>query len=406
MNRKSRRFIFYIFLVLFIVLAFVVILYAQGYSFDWQKKSLVITGAFYFKSYPKEVNIYLNNKYKGKTNKFIKRLPPEEYDVKISKPGYHDWQKTLKIDSKLVTEAKNILLVKKDPIVTQITEYNVKHFSFSNDKKRVIYLTDRATKEIDPIKQKIADPREIPTYSKFALRLLDLTDNTDIQINSSISNLKNLSNISWSSDDKKLLLSFPDDYYYIVDLENPSKIISLNNLIKVASNYKIYSIKNLAFHPQDPNKIYFFTNNNLYLIDLVNVSLSISDDSNEQITAKIPKNVEETQRSDDNKKLLWRTKNEIGVIWLEPDFDQPSRTKDETEIIMKTFKEIDQAIWYSGTDQHIIFVIGDEIKVTELDGRDRRNTMNILTTKNPKVFYNKRNKKLYILSEERLLEIE
>jgi len=97
MTRRVRRFIFYIFLGLFIILAFVVVLYAQGYSFDWQKKSLVATGAFYFKSYPEKAKIYLDNEYKGKTNKFIKRLIPKKYDIKISKPGYHDWKKTLVI---------------------------------------------------------------------------------------------------------------------------------------------------------------------------------------------------------------------------------------------------------------------------------------------------------------------
>lgn len=467
MTKKTRRFIFYIFLILFIILTTGVILYAQGYSFDWQTKSLVVTGAFYFRSHPKEADIYINNEYRGKTNKFVKRLSPKEYDVKISKTDYHEWQKTLEINSKLVTEAKNILLIKQDPSINQIVDFDVKYLAFSDDNEKAVYLTDRATKEIDPTKQRIADPREIPTYSKFALRLLDLTDNTDIQINSSVPNLKNLSEIFWSSDNKKLLLFFPYDYYYILDLENPSKIIDLNNLIKVVSNYKIYSIKNLSFHPQDPNKIYFYSRGSLYFVELNNSSpyksslspplvsdiLTYTIHDNEilylkylngefyktnleassfrkifdipffragqvitiindkmlvinnnlyffepqtQVLKKIAENVEKTSFSEDKKKLLWRAKNEIGVIWLE---------KYETEIIMKAFKEIHRAAWYSKTDQHIVFVMGDDIKVTELDGRDKRNTVDIYSIRKPRVFYNKWGENLYILSEEKLLEL-
>lgn len=434
MIRKTRRFIFYTFLILFIILAYIVILYSQGYSFDWRKKSLVVTGAFYFKSYPKEADIYINNEYQGKTNKFIKRLLPEEYSVKIFKPGYYEWQKALKVESKLVTEAKNILLIKKNPSVNQITNYNVKHLSFSNDKKKIIYLTDKATKEIDPTKQKVADPREIITYSKFALRLMDLTNNTDAQISfPRIPKLSDLLEISWSPDDKRLLLLFPHNHYYILDLENPSEIIDLNNLIKPVSNY---NVKNSLFHSRDSNKIYFLSNNNLFLVDLTDVSLVASlssgvssynltdneifyiqstdhylykmnlDGSIKQKIVEIPKNTQETRLSDDNKKLLWRTKNEIGVIWLEPDLEQPLRKRYEIKIVMKTLKEISQATWYSKTNQHIIFVVEDEIKITELDGRDKRNTANIFSIENPRVFYNKWNGKLYVLSKEQLFEIK
>lgn len=466
MTRKTRRFIFYIFLILFIIFAFGIILYAQGYSFDWQTKSLFITGAFYFKSYPKEADIYINNEHRGQTNKFIKRLAPKEYDVKISKPDYYDWEKTLKISSKLVTEAKNILLVKKNPVKT-LTAENVKYFSISNDQKKIIYLTDKTTKEIDPAQQKIADPREIPTYSQFALRLIDLVEKTDKQIYS-MSGLKNLSNISWSFDDKKLLLSFPSDRYYILDLQNQFKVTDFNNL------------KNLSFHPQDSNKLYFLANDNLFIADLANngsLPVSIISDisaytihnneilyvkypnfykrnleglsfkkifdvpflepeqiftivndkvlvinnglylfnSQTQILEKIAEGVKETNFSKNGEKLLWRTENEIGVIWFERSSEQPFREKYETEIVMKAFKEINQAIWYLKTNEHIIFAVEDTIKITELDGRDKKNTKDIFTLHQGasgagftglQISYNEKNEKLYILSEEKLYWID
>jgi len=227
-------------------------------------------------------------------------------------------------------------------------------------------------------------------------------------------------------------LSFPYNDY-VFDLENASKIINLNNLIKIASNYQIYNIKNSLFHFQDSNKVYFLFNNNLFLIDLINtnpplhlasniLSYNVAenkilyiqipnyylyemnlDGSNKQKIAELPKGIQETQLSSDNRKLFWRTKNEIGVIWLEAESEQP---KYEHKIIMKTFKDIDQAAWHTKTNQHIIFSLEDKIKITELDGRDQRNTADIITIEQPvKLFYNKWNEKLYVLSNEQLFEI-
>ena len=483
MIRKTRRIIFYIFLIFFVILAYIAVLYSQGYTFDWQKKSLVMTGAFYFKSHPKEADIYIDNEYLGKTTKFIKRLIPQEYDIKISKPEYHDWQKTLGIESKLVTEAKDIILIKKNLLLNKITKnYNVRYFSFSNDKKKIVYLTDKTT-----------------NYSQLALRLIDLAGNTDEQIYPApffvkndtgftplLPSLKNLLEISWSLNNERLLLSFSNNRYYILNLRDQSKIIDFNNLIRVLSNYKVYSIKNLSFHPQNSNKVYFYSKNNLYFTELNNSNLYESSifsiipdiltykihknkilyikysdggfyktnleassfkkifdipffpaqdwiipgqepdqdievfsdeilmvDNNlylfnyqTQIFEKIATGVESIEFSNDDRKLLWNTKQEIGVIWLEPESRQSMREKYETEIVIKIFEEINQALWYSRTNQHIIFVVGDEIKITELDGRDRRNTMDIFSIKNSGVFYNEENAKLYVLSEEQLFEID
>ncbi len=467
MTRKTRRLTFYIFLFLFIILALGIILYAQGYTFNLQKKSLVITGAFYLKSHPKEADIYINNEYKGKTNKFIKRLTSGEYNIKISKSNYYDWQKTLEITSKLVTEAKNILLIKKNPILNLTTHNPINYLSFSPDNKEIAYLTDK-TISSTPI-----------------LCLIDLDENIDEQIYPLPSlNLKNLLKISWSNDKEKLLLHFPNNNYYILDLKNQSKIINLNNLIYSLSNYKIYDVENLLFHPQNSNKIYFSFKNNLYFIELdksdfykslisppiisdiltyaiynnnilyikrlsgnlyktsfetssfkkifeipllmpeqtakiINDEIFMIDNilylfkPQTQVLEKIAGEVQEIHFSDNEEKLLWRTEDEIGVVWLTSESEQPLKKQYETEIIIRMPGKISQTVWYSKTNQHIIFVEENEIKIVELDNRKQRNITNILPQDNlnfsiekPKILYSKWNEKLYILSKKQLFEID
>ncbi len=257
----------------------------------------------------------------------------------------------------------------------------------------------------------------------------------------------------------------------ILNLKNPIEIIDASNLIKILSNYKLYSIENLLFHPQNSDRIYFYFKNNLYFIEINNSnpnnslvsspvvyniltyaiyndkilyvdtggefyrtnpdglsfkkifdipvfkpgqSISIINDeilaidknlyllnSQAQIFDRISENIEEIVLSSDKKKILWRTQNEIGVMWLEPEIGPVPRSQYETEVI-KTAEDISQAIWYTKTNQHIIVVTKNEIEITELDNRNIRNTADIIMIQNPRVFYNEINDTFYVLSNEKL----
>ncbi|GAF85870.1 unnamed protein product, partial [marine sediment metagenome] len=90
MTRRVRRLLLCSAILFFIVATPSILFYAWGYSFDWRNKKPVLTGAFYIQSNPEKAEVYLNNKFKEKeTPAFIKRLVPKEYQVKITKQGFH-----------------------------------------------------------------------------------------------------------------------------------------------------------------------------------------------------------------------------------------------------------------------------------------------------------------------------
>ncbi len=467
MTKKFRRTIFYIFLGLFIILALGIVLYAQGYGFSWQKKSLVTTGAFYFKSQPKEAQIIINDKPRGETNKFIKRLLPKEYKIEISKQGYHSWQKKLEIKPKLVTAAKNILLIKKNPEINFVAKNDIKYFSISPSRKNLAYLTPETT-------------------TSSVLKLLNLADGTEKQIYPPLENgksllkLKNISEISWSDDSKNILLTFSDNRYYLLQLptqnlltwnkQDAVKIININELIRALSGYAIYDIHNLHFNPQDSSKIYFLANNQLYVINLNENSLEsiiseistytvyknillyirsqgvyktnlegsslgklfeiplsqskqnleiISDNlltinsrlyffnPQTEILEKIASNIEEANFSEDGQIFFWKNKNKIGVIWMEANYQDPTREKYEIEAVIETEKDIQQTFWYPETNQHLIFYSNNSLKIIELDDRDQRNIMTIANLeKASNLVYNQWNSKIYGLNNNRLFEIK
>jgi hypothetical protein len=126
--------------------------------------------------------------------------------------------------------------------------------------------------------------------------------------------------------------------------------------------------------------------------------------SQAQVFDKISENIEEIVLSDDRKKMLWRTQNEIGIMWLEPEIGPVPRNRYETEII-KTARDITQAIWYTRTNQHVIIVAENKIEITELDNRSTRNTADIIMIQNPRTFYNETNDTFYILSNGKLYRI-
>jgi len=130
--------------VLFFVLATpMVLLYSWGYSFDWQEKNFVLTGGLYLKSIPKKAEIYVNDQLQNEqTPVFVKRLLPKEYQIRVSLPDYHSWQKTLKVESRIVTEAKNILLIPLSPKIEVVNPELPLNFSlkdFVQEESEIIF---------------------------------------------------------------------------------------------------------------------------------------------------------------------------------------------------------------------------------------------------------------------------
>ncbi|OGZ33710.1 MAG: hypothetical protein A3I88_02110 [Candidatus Portnoybacteria bacterium RIFCSPLOWO2_12_FULL_39_9] len=132
MNKQTRRLLLASLIIIFLLAAPAVLFYAWGYSFDWQNKKPVITGGIYLESIPKKAEIYLDGRLKNHTPRLLKRLVPKEYQIKLIKEGYYSWQKKLKVESQLVTEARNILLLPQAPEIELIDDNLTENFSLQS----------------------------------------------------------------------------------------------------------------------------------------------------------------------------------------------------------------------------------------------------------------------------------
>ncbi len=326
MNSKTRRIILYLIILFFILITPVIILYSLGYSFDWQQQKIVLTGGLYIKSTPKKATVYINDKPKKETPVFIKRLTPKYYQIKVTKEGFHEWSKKLKIESKLVTEVKNIVLIPVNPEIKIINEKIPDNFLL----KEYISEKNITSDDIFYIHK--------PSY------ILYKTD----EIN--------------SFQEQISLTPLPENQEYEI-------IVSSNQQISVLSN-----------------------NKQLYILNKETRSFEL-----------IKENIQQAQFSYDNEKLLYYTPNEIWIYYLNNNNQQDKKTG-EYELITRLSQKIGQAIWYE-TNQHIIFLVNQKIKIIELDSRDKKNIVDIIKIDAQEIAYSEKNRILYLTKNEKLLGI-
>ena len=111
MSLAVRRIIFYLLLTAFLIIAPVLTGYTAGYRWSSTQKRLVKIGALSVKTEPAGTQVSINGKpVKDRTPVFITNLIPGIYTLNIRKDGYHEWQKTLTVESERTTFAHGVVL--------------------------------------------------------------------------------------------------------------------------------------------------------------------------------------------------------------------------------------------------------------------------------------------------------
>lgn len=117
LSKPIRRTIFVVFFVLFFLISPAIIMYTSGYRYDWRRGLLRETGAVNIDIEPKTAEVFLNNvKIKSKMPVRLSDLIPGKYNIRVTAPGYYEWQKDVDVKSKQTVYVKEItMLQKKEP---------------------------------------------------------------------------------------------------------------------------------------------------------------------------------------------------------------------------------------------------------------------------------------------------
>jgi hypothetical protein len=122
--------------VVFFVLAPVLVVYTTGEVYDFGTHRFVETGILVASTDPSGAQIFLNGKLAGTTPARIRFLAPGDYDVKITKSGYAEWDKRLNVRPQFTTFVNPnigaLYLYRSQPIERAVAG-NVQNFVATGD---------------------------------------------------------------------------------------------------------------------------------------------------------------------------------------------------------------------------------------------------------------------------------
>ena len=400
-NLLFRRIIYVSFIIIFFIVTPIIILYTEGYRYNFKRGKVQKTGIFIISSIPKKADIYLNGKMieGDQTPARIEKLLPADYEIQLSQKGYHDWTKKLQISENSTTFAEDVILWKNN-LPIQLSEYQIIDWLASPDNKKIVFVTqDRKIITLDLNNQEFHDIYQAGEYTNPKI-------------------------LEWSNTGKKILIK--SDYKYLVlDTERyyiKPTIINDNNYKSVKWNLKndntLYASNNLGIWRIDLftretklvfNKeisdfiitndiIYYFykdivykqklsENNNPEIIDGIKCQdclflnynfprLILLNKELQELFIIDPKMKNKTIKKE-AKNIFWLNKNTFifynsWEIWI---YELDKR---EPELITRIGAGIDEAIWHP-EGRHIIFTSENKIKIIELDNRELRNVIELFS---------------------------
>lgn len=401
MPKKTRRILFLIAIAAFLAIGFMVIMYAQGYRWDFQANIFLLSGGIYLESAPKEAAIFLNDKPLNEQTPFLIKglLPFRKYKIRLEKDGLQNWIKEFEIKPGDVAQAKNIILFPKE-IKNQIVwnDAALADFNISPNEKYLALKTDSKLKIV----------------SLAATNPLDATTTTvnfsDSKKTAQLDFLSN--NWGWSQNSKKFTFQrtalYQKPNWYIWNTEtaqllNLTQLYESNIVLKNASASPWptkFSVNKIIWLGND-NNIIILLNNRLFQIDLEKeklIDLKLTDIidfdiyENKIIALKKPdvlllldsaiQNVSVLAQakfppqkiviSPKGYSLAYTADSKLGIIWLKETDQQPFKKYLDQEIILAADAPIQQIYWHNSSE-YVVLLANDKLNAIELDNRNGYN---------------------------------
>lgn len=371
---------------------------------------------------------FINDSY------YISGLRPRTYTLTVSSEGFGTWQKDVSVHSGVSTEFWNVVLLRNEYERSPYNITDIDHF-FPAPEENIFASTRQLGKtqttnvfdtEKDEIthtflfteKQFTTDEREniewAPNSKELIIPLENVetqkkdyaiayTKNSDAYLLSDYVNLLDVHSVRWDPKDRNVIyllsntslfranLNFEDDEIILAPIANDVLAYDFTDdgiYLFTTKNEVLYSYDKAAEKleklttfelPKNSRDIRLiaYDNHRLIVLDDDDRSLHIYNKGEKNIyTKKLGSNIIGAHFSDDGKKLLFYSPFEIFTYFTRDWEAQPIRKEDETHSIIR-FSQLIDNVHFSKDYEHIIFTVGNEIKITELDYRGSRVTETI-----------------------------
>ncbi len=441
MEKIKRKIFFWFLVLLFFIITPIVILQAKGYRFDWHRGVFVFSGTISFKSNPQTVSAELNgvlnenkklNRMNGAFN--ISGLLPMNYQLKISAPGFNPWNKKIDVHSGISSEFWNVLLTRTDYKKTTYDSTSGIEKFFTSPKNHFLaytqtnsdgllvklldlnsaittktfsipgwkLLSDEKKENIEwsPDENYLSVPVEKDGASTFYI--IDLTSGLITNLSDFFGKNK-IQHVRWDPQEKGYFFFLEEKTLFRGDISDNK------NLTAIANDITAYELSyDSIYYIQKPNNLVFktsldgkaeknqitntFPNPNATVTRMIvydesriafldeNKDLTIYNNGEHAKYFKVIGNgILEMHFSNDGKKILFWSANEISVYFTRDWNVQPIRQENDLTNITRYSEELKNIQWYKDYE-HIIFSTGKYTKIIELDSRDHRNCLDLIST--------------------------
>lgn len=403
-----RRIIYVTFFLIFFIVTPLIILYTEGYRYNFEKGRIQKTGVLIISSIPQRANIYLNESLvKNKvTPAKIERVLPGDYEIRLEKEGYHPWRKRLPVYANITTFAEKIMLWKKN-WPEMIYQAGIDQWWPAGDQQKIAYATKENKIFFLNLNNQKQTSHQLPAESEIEIIGWSNTDKK-LAVTITASREKYYLIFNWERPNLEPI-KFPDHKYKSVkwDLKNDYLIYGLNeqgiwqldlftekrtkiaavtdtdDFIIIDGQIYLYQNQKIIKLPSDPQitgqEIGRIRCENCHFINQWSEKLLLFDQKNQNLffidsQGRIPVSQVKAKKINwlNQRTLIFYNDWEIWIYHLD---------RREPELITRLGQEITQAIWHP-EGKHIIFSFADKIKIIELDNREMRNIIDLAETKN------------------------
>lgn len=397
---------------------------------------------------------------------FIENLLPRKYLVEITKSGYQSWKKNLEVKEAQVTEAKNIVLV-PEKLELKLLDNEVKDFFPSPDGKTLIFKKESFENEkvhwdlklYDPgkgIKSHLISQEQISQNGATFSNLVWSSDGKRIIIKIEIENEKKYFLLDLAQAEIK-----PKELKMLDEVEEIAFNPAVSTKILFSKIYQLQSSKenylglfeqeiesenanllldNIAAWTTIQNDIFWLSGdgflqktdlsllpqNNIqqvsltpiplkeggkYLLNVINSKIFLKEnetffffDENTRSFEEIGSKISSIKISPDSEKLCFWNDFEIWILFLKQSLGQPQREARSKLFLTRFSKKIENVFWWN--NNYLIFNTNSEIKVMETDNRDDVQIWSLSNLDGMKIYFNSKDRKLYVLSRDSLFVSE
>lgn len=265
-----RRVFFWCLVLIFCTATPLLIGYALGYRYNFDRGIFVFAGSITIKSNPEQVSIDINGEPASAKQRMsffnnsyhIDGLRPGDYTVRVWKEGFYDWKKTIQVQSGVSTEFWNILLPRTDYPQTEYGDTENTQRFFPAPKSNTFALARNNPETPFSLKLVLVDTDNATSteiYSSDTLRLISDT----------------LQNIEWSPKEDFLLVpvelapekkeknqtaavTAPIVKHLLVSTDTATTPFFLEDILPTTTHPE-----NARWSPKENNTVYFLDNGTL-----------------------------------------------------------------------------------------------------------------------------------------------